>query len=575
MRIGLVVFSWIARHALALLLIVLVLVVARHLAPPAAAWLAAQSEALRTVPVQQAAYAEALRDFEVYAARRRAEADTSAAALARSAEERLRAHHAALGPRIDRLGNTRLTPAQLAVAAARGDSAAILNHYRAEAERALLERERRYVDTVLSARSAERESLRLAATRRAAVEQLRTSQEAWLAARARVKTLEGRFLAGPRNAFCRMSPLGVGCENYRALVAARREMEAAAARNRDARARIAAIDEARRALAGAGAAIESAATVLDRRRESLAASLAELDRMARSNLLIVVWRAVAEVLPEALTILALAISGPMLIKLVLFYAVAPLAARRPAIRLLESDQGRVVELGRSAVSQSVTLAPGEELLILPEAVQSTPHHATKHTQWLLSWAMPLSSLAAGMVALTRIRTNRPDTVLVSATGGPFAEIALVGVEPSSAMVLRPRTLRGLVQISSEPVRITRRWRFGLSAWLTLQFRFLAFHGPCILVVEGARGVRLEQAGLGRGINQASTIGFSAGLAYGVSRSETFGAYLLGKQALFNDSFESVTGVYLYEEMPVELRKGGIWRGGLGGLGDAALKLVGL
>jgi hypothetical protein len=143
------------------------------------------------------------------------------------------------------------------------------------------------------------------------------------------------------------------------------------------------------------------------------------------------------------------------------------------------------------------------------------------------------------------------------------------------VVLRPRALRGLLRSSSEPVRITRRWRFGLSAWLTLQFRYLIFHGACVLIVEGARGVRLESAGPGRGINQAATIGFSAGSAYAVSRSETFGAYLLGRQALFNDSFRSDAGVYLYEEMPMAAGKGGIWSSGLRGLGDAALKLVGI
>ena len=52
-----------------------------------------------------------------------------------------------------------------------------------------------------------------------------------------------------------------------------------------------------------------------------------------------------------------------------------------------------------------------ELLIVPEAVQSTPHEAEKATQWLLSWAMPLSSLTSGMVALIRFRSQRSDFIL--------------------------------------------------------------------------------------------------------------------------------------------------------------------
>jgi hypothetical protein len=321
--------------------------------------------------------------------------------------------------------------------------------------------------------------------------------------------------------------------------------------------------------------VETAQAVLARQQAALSTEIARLDRTARSDLLIRAWRMVAEVLGAALLILTVAILAPVLLKALLYFGVAPMAARRPPIRLLGSDQGRVDMAAASAVSHKVMVSPGDELLVLPQAVQSTPHHASKRTRWLLSWELPLSSLASGLHALTEIRLERPDTVLVSATGGPLAEIALVRLDRDSAMVLRPRALRGLLRTASEPVRITRRWRFGLSAWLTLQFRYLIFHGPCTFVVEGARGVRLEHAGPGRGINQAATLGFSAGLAYGVSRSETFVAYLTGKQALFNDSFQSDDGFQLHEEMPMEARKGGLLAGGLRGLSDAALKLVGL
>ena len=216
------------------------------------------------------------------------------------------------------------------------------------------------------------------------------------------------------------------------------------------------------------------------------------------------------------------------------------------------------------------------MLLVPEAIQSTPHAAAKWTQWLLDYRMPVSSIASGMVALTGLRADQPETVLVSATDSPLAEIALIEIPAGSAFVLRPRALRGMVLRRGEGVRITRHWRLGrLSAWLTLQFRYLVFHGPCTLVVVGARGVRLERASEGRGINQAATIGFNAGLDYAVSRTETFGAYLMGKQRLFNDSFSGPRGCYLYEEMPFDGRRGSIWGRGLRGLGDAALKMFGL
>ncbi|HEX8579517.1 MAG TPA: hypothetical protein VF655_07965, partial [Allosphingosinicella sp.] len=264
-----------------------------------------------------------------------------------------------------------------------------------------------------------------------------------------------------------------------------------------------------------------------------------------------------------------------LIKALLYFVVAPAAARRAPIRLDPSAAASIEERGSSAVSQQVPIGPRQELLVLPEALQSSPHHAEKRTKWLLNWSVPLSSLAAGMVGLVRLRVARPDTASVFAMGDPLAEIALVSVPPGASLVLRPRALVGLVQPVDQPAWISRRWRIGhLSAWLTLQLRYLVFHGPCTLIVQGTRGVRVTRAGDGRGTNQANTLGFEAGLRYGVSRSEAFGPYLMGRQELFNDSFEG-DGFYLYEELPLERRKGGLWGRGLQGLGDAVLKVFGL
>ena len=280
-------------------------------------------------------------------------------------------------------------------------------------------------------------------------------------------------------------------------------------------------------------------------------------------------------LPTALLILAFAIFGPALVKAFLYFVVAPAAARRPPIRLRPNDRGEADESAfASAVSHRIPLRDDEEVLIMPEAVLSRPHIGAKSTKWLLNRAMPLSSLASGLVALVRFRGTE-GSVQVTATGDPLAEIALVELPAGSAMVVKPRALRGVVHPAGRPVAITRHWRLGLSAWLALQFRYLVFHGPCTLIVQGSRGVRLERAGGGRGINRAATIAFSAGLDFSVRRSEAFAAYLMGRQDLLNHSFAGAPGFLVYEEMPRSGQRGGLWGRGLAGLGDAALKTIGL
>jgi hypothetical protein len=108
------------------------------------------------------------------------------------------------------------------------------------------------------------------------------------------------------------------------------------------------------------------------------------------------------------------------------------------------------------------------------------------------------------------------------------------------------------------MHITRHWRLGsLHAWLTLQLRYLVFHGPCRLILKGCRGVRAEEprADQPRMINQAATIGFSANLDYRNTRCETFVSYLRGKEALFNDLFAGGPGRFVYEEVPGNHRAG--------------------
>jgi hypothetical protein len=104
---------------------------------------------------------------------------------------------------------------------------------------------------------------------------------------------------------------------------------------------------------------------------------------------------------------------------------------------------------------------------------------------------------------------------------------------------------------------------------------VTFHGPGKLIVKGCRGVRVERVGSGRTVNQAATLGFTASTPYATSRSETFGAYLMGKAELFNDYFAGTTGYFVCEEMPDRRDTHGIAGRGIEGLLDSMLKVFGI
>jgi hypothetical protein len=295
---------------------------------------------------------------------------------------------------------------------------------------------------------------------------------------------------------------------------------------------------------------------------------------------------VREELPVALGVLIGILLIPIGIKVFLYYVIAPWAEGRPPIRLLPSTSGSILSPsvegtaanGRgkmSAVSQPVVLQENQELLIQPEYLQSTSLQAKKKTRWLLNARIPFSSLLSGMYMLTRVGPAGSEPVVISATQDPLSEVGVIDLAEGAAFVCQPRSLAGVIQDCDHPIRITRHWRLGsLHAWLTLQLRFLVFHGPGQLVIKGCRGIRIESAGTGRLINQAATLGFSANLDYANTRCETFVSYWAGKEDLFNDLFTGGSGVYVYEEMPDLKRTAGVGRH-LEGFTDALLKIFGV
>ena len=291
--------------------------------------------------------------------------------------------------------------------------------------------------------------------------------------------------------------------------------------------------------------------------------------------------AVKKWIPTALWILAGMTIMPSILKAVCYFGLAPLACRIKPICVLPAMHAPPLPAPpQSSVSMSFEIGQGEELLVHPDFLQSSSKNARKRCQALLNPRIPFSSIASGMWLLTRIRPDDSKTtrVVVSSQRDAFGEIGCIKLPEGSAMVVHPRSLAGVVKQEGVPLRITRHWRvFSLHAWLTFQLRYLVFHGPCVLILKGCRGIRAEKPDEGqpRMINQSITIGFSANLEYKNTRCETFIPYLLGKEDLFNDLFTGERGMFVYEELPDGGRKGGITGRWLEGMLDVILKGFGL
>ncbi|NHZ43463.1 hypothetical protein [Massilia aquatica] len=313
--------------------------------------------------------------------------------------------------------------------------------------------------------------------------------------------------------------------------------------------------------------------------------------MAARNHLWQAYQAVRPVLPVAVGVLIGWWLVPAAIRTFFYFVLAPLAARRPAI-VIGKTQGRTqgkapaspsanAQRARhssviSAVSQNVVLAAGDDMLIRPDYCQSQPAGLNVTTKLLFSWRHWLTSIAAHLWMLKRIRPMRPADVVVSATVDALDEVALIELAEGEAIVLQPRGLVGIVCKGGQRPTIRSHWRLGtLHAWLTLQLRYLAFEGPVTLIVKGCRGVRLESAVSGRTISQDATLGFSVNAMYATVRADPFVPYLRGRQPLFYDKFSGQDAYFLYEEVPRNTRPGGQQHNPLEVVLDVGLKAFGI
>lgn len=262
---------------------------------------------------------------------------------------------------------------------------------------------------------------------------------------------------------------------------------------------------------------------------------------------------------------------PIAYKLLAFFVLAPFAARTPPLRLL--GEGAGLRRGASGISAEIAIDRDDELL-LRSGLQSSAADIGGADRYVLDWAMPLTCLAAGLVNLQRLRSERPDHVVVTGTDED-QRVAAIVVPQGGAVVLQPRALLGLVKPRTKRLVVTRHWRLTKSiSWITGRFRHVVFHGPCTLIFQGRDGVLVENASSGRMIDRSLTLGFDAKLAYGAARSLSFLPFLRGRASLFNDRFGG-EGRYLYQQRAAGVSRYGVLGRGLKGLGDALLGAFGI
>ncbi len=259
---------------------------------------------------------------------------------------------------------------------------------------------------------------------------------------------------------------------------------------------------------------------------------------------------------KILLVVGLYFIGPSVGRMFLFFVFAPAVSRRSPV-LLGGAPTTLPEIESSRAAVDLALAPGDTLWVKERFLQASDEGLAKKTKTVLDWRMPLTCAAAGLTELVEMRNATADATYratFSSQENPHTELAVVSIPEAASLVLRPTFLAGAIGLRGGKLVIRRHWRlFTMQSWVTGQFRYFEFVGPCRLLIAGSRGVRAEvlapspgNPSPARRTNQDATIGFTPGLAYRPIRAETFWAYFRGMNPLFDDLFEG-RGVFLCQE----------------------------
>ena len=109
------------------------------------------------------------------------------------------------------------------------------------------------------------------------------------------------------------------------------------------------------------------------------------------------------VLPQALLLLLSILLGPVAVKALAYWCVAPQASRRFGFTISKDSTGQIVVSAKNDRVQQIDLCAGEELFVAPAMRYGDSDKLAVDTNFLLDKRAPFTSVAAGMFNLSKYR----------------------------------------------------------------------------------------------------------------------------------------------------------------------------
>lgn len=225
---------------------------------------------------------------------------------------------------------------------------------------------------------------------------------------------------------------------------------------------------------------------------------------------------------------------PYLWRTLLFWGVAPLLMRAPAIRLLAPEAPGGVTLHRSERVAAIEVPPGTAIAARADHVRQVEVGVSR-TRWFYDLQFPFLSYVAGLFLLTEVRASadreKPVKLTLAATGEHSADtyVLRMDLQDHPGLVISARHLIAV----SDGLTLDAHWRpWNLHAWARGQLRYVTLAGTGSLWIQGFGDVHGETL---EGTESHQTgeayLCFDARLLTRTRRRETFWPYLLGRVPL--------------------------------------------
>lgn len=325
------------------------------------------------------------------------------------------------------------------------------------------------------------------------------------------------------------------------------------------------------AAAGERSAVETRLASLDR-------DIAEIDqeKHAAEHYAKAAWREARWLVAG---VFAAYLFGGLVVAAGLYFLWAPLVARGRPLRLREEGEAERLGIGESAVVVEDAVWPGEVVWVRRRFLHLGEDGLSRHSRLLLSWRYPFGCWAAGLFRLIELRNGRNEgarRVLFADAVDPFAELVVVNVPEGASFVVRAGFVKGVIAGLERPPFVRRHWRLSRwQSWVSGQFAYVEFAGPCRLVVSCVSALQSETLALEGGrpgerrAPQAGLVGFSPLLELKPVRVAGFWRYCRRGARLFDVRLAGEGGFLLRDAQPGRRGRGAERFGG------RLRKLVGL